>query len=109
MRKISKLAANAFLHGKTFHMSNTIVQTETGIIYMYLHGHRIAFRNPAVDGLSTVHINLCGWPTPTTRERLNGLLDALGADVGLYQSKHCQYIGDDDMPESGFVSVKTRC
>ena len=109
MRKISKLAAQAFLHGKSFHMSNTVVQNETGTIFMYLHGNRIAMRELAVDGISTVRITLAGWATPTTRERLNGLLQTLGADAGLYQSKHVQYIGNDEMPETGYVAVKTRC
>ena len=109
MRKISQLAAQAFLHGKSFHMSNTVVQNETGTIFMYLHGNRIAMRELAVDDISTVRIALAGWATPTTRERLNGLLDTLGADVKLYQSKHCQYLGDEDMPTSVYVSVKTRC
>lgn len=70
MRKITKEAVNAFLNGKVFRKNNTVVQPETdGRTFMYLHGNRIALRHANERIIGT----LAGWPTPTTRERLNGI------------------------------------
>ncbi len=105
MRKISQLAAQAFRNGTKFNRDNTSVcKRSDGSMELWLHGHLIA-KQSRTEGLL---ISLCGWPTPTTRERLNGLLDALGYPVGfgLYQSKHVQYIGDEEMPETGYYAVK---
>ena len=38
-------------------------------------------------------ITLAGWPTATTRDRLNGLLTELGKREGVWQNKHEQYYG----------------
>jgi hypothetical protein len=39
-----------------------------------------------------VKIDLCGWHTPTTRERINGILDALGYDFGIAQRNYEQVL-----------------
>lgn len=85
MRKITKDAANAFRNRKGFRRSNTEV---VGNIF-YLHGHAIAQRMPMTG---KVLFSMCGWPTSTTRERLNGLFDALGLPIRVYQHKGEQYI-----------------
>jgi hypothetical protein len=44
---------------------------------------------------------MAGWPTPTTRERLNGLLTLLEVPGGFYQRDHDQYLwcpGGRDVP-----------
>ena len=57
-----------------------------GFSRLYLHGNQIAeiFDNGTNQ---TVKIDLCGWHTPTTRERINGVLDALGYDFRIAQRK----------------------
>lgn len=103
MRLITQLAATAFRSGTPFHRDNTSVsKASNGQMELWLHGHLIA-KQSATEGLL---ISLCGWPTPTTRERINGLLRTLGYKVGLYQEKHVQYIGVDEMPETGYYAVK---
>lgn len=105
MRKISLLAGRAFSHFKNFNRDNTTVcKAADGTMELWLHGHLIAKRSST----GALLVSLCGWPTPTTRERLNGLLDTLGyrPGYGLYQSKHVQYIGDEEMPETGYYEVK---
>lgn len=71
MRKITKEAVEAFW-GDTFHFlpGNTMVArySETGV-EMFLHGNLIASRDEALLSISS-----CGWKTPTTKERLNGVL-----------------------------------
>jgi len=68
MRKITEQASNAFHNGRDFRSGNTQVNRRLGGVELTLHGHTIAKNTN--DGL---HINLCGWNTNTTRERLNGL------------------------------------
>ena len=79
MRNITLQAVQALHNSKTFKSSNTRVDgevynpaldwsqgpTETKI--MVLHGNTILATNK-----ETTHFNLCGWNTPTTRERING-------------------------------------
>lgn len=64
MRTITELMARAFFNGETKKMSNTQVQNYE----MYLFGNRIAW---IYDG--KLYFTLCGWNTPTTKERLRGL------------------------------------
>jgi hypothetical protein len=109
MRKISQLAANAFIHGKEFNRDNTrVVQTELSS-RLYLHGHLIAERIYSLHGISMVAVSLAGWGTPTTRERVNGLLETLGCPTKFYQKNHCQMLGDVEVDSSEWQTVGTRC
>lgn len=79
----------------------------------YLHGNLIAFmdetgrmsnkdrhgrksgsyrRESRTIESRKVKIDLCGWHTPTTRERINGILDALGYDFRIAQRNHEQVL-----------------
>ena len=107
MRKITKESAKAFVNFKPYKKDNTEVIVDTTIetmidgkvfgwteVYMFLHGNNIATiiggaydfsNNPnKKDGYV---INLCGYHTRTTRERINGVLDALGYDFRIAQRK----------------------
>ena len=100
MREITYDAARAFIEGRNFCRGNT------SVIYtkfcnersLRLHGNEIATyswgNNPTeVDCRSCLLITLAGWPTATTRDRLNGLLTELGKREGVWQHKHEQYYG----------------
>lgn len=90
MRKITRNAVNAFVAGQTFSEGNTTVGVNTleNRICMYLHGNLIASR-PYAGG--SVEITHAGWPTPTTKERLNGILKAY--DEGyIFQKKGVWFI-----------------
>ena len=98
MRKISRLAARAFIEGREFHRDNTSVRIEQRTPEdshpnrrLYLHGNLIAEYTNA-KGL---RITLAGWGTPTTRERLHTLLKEMGKDEGVWQHKFDQYYGTD--------------
>ena len=107
MRKISRLAARAFIEGRSFRRDNTsVVVGQTGygdVIRLLLHGHMIAIqdlfsntRDPSKSLKRTkgnLRITLAGWPTPTTRERLNTLLTEMGRPEGVWQHNHDQYYG----------------
>jgi hypothetical protein len=71
MRKITRQACEAFIARKNFQSGNTSTDGRS----LYLHGNRIASR---LNGNSDIFlISDAGWRTPTTRERLNGLIDCL--------------------------------
>jgi len=50
-----------------------------------------------------VKIDLCGWHTPTTRERINGILDALGYDFRIAQRNHEQVLIRKEITKSFIV------
>ncbi len=95
MRKITEQAALAFANAWEFGKSNTMVTVEhvDGVeqTKLFLHGNLIA---SMMNG--ELMMTLAGWPTPTTRERLNGLLVVLGRPEGFWQSKHHQWFGTLD-------------
>lgn len=71
MRKITQNAITAFYANKNFSSSNTIVDTDSYSTRLLLHGNCIAekIHNKGIQ------ISTCGWNTPTTKERLNGLVN----------------------------------
>ena len=91
MRKITRLASEAFIANENWHLDNTRVAVEENRTVLYLHNNIIALKkHDAPDG---VLLTLAGWGTPTTRERLNGLLSELGhPGVGFSQRKGEQYL-----------------
>ncbi len=84
MRKETKKIAQAFARGE----AAKAARTETDGRTVWLHGNRIAQRED--DG--SVWVTLAGWGTVTTRERLNGICDELGAPFGFCQRDHSQRV-----------------
>jgi len=76
-RMITDAIAQAFLKGQRRRIANTSTDGQT----IWLHNNAIARK--AADG--SVEITLAGWPTATTRERLNGLLNAMGINKRVSQ------------------------
>ena len=72
MRQITKDIVEAFLKGKRLSISNTMTDGK----YIYLFGNKIVKRGKNRSLL----INNCGYITPTTKERLNGLLEYVSKD-----------------------------
>ena len=64
MRKVTEQAVAAFMNGYNFKSGNTEVRDSA----MYLHGNKIAEWR---DG--ELWITNAGWPSNTTKERLNGI------------------------------------
>lgn len=86
MRKITQDAIRAFNHNYPFKRANTQVKTSRadGVSYtvMELHGHPIAEKFRDFNG-TQLTISACGYLTPTTKERLNGL-----SEVSIYQRNY---------------------
>ena len=97
MRKITRYAAIAFRGGDNWSLGNTTVCDGA----MYLHGNKIAERRE--DG---VYCTLAGWNTPTTRERLNGLLEILGIPTGFYQHRWEAFYHGRQIDPSEWIKVK---
>ena len=87
MRKISKSIANAFKNGERRCISNTVTDNNE----VLLHGNRIMWKNDSGD----LCLSMCGWDTPTTRERLNALLYVLGSEDSLVQRDGEQWVIGD--------------
>ena len=68
MRAITRDAIEAFGWGEPFSRDNTRVAVHGECVTLLLHDNAIARR----DGSSLI-IRTAGWPTTTTKERLNGL------------------------------------
>lgn len=96
MRKITEQASNAFHNARDFRSGNTQVNRRIDGVELTLHGHTIA-KNTS-EGL---HINLCGWNTNTTRERLNGL-----QGVRLHTKKGQAFLNGNPISSCEWVKVK---
>ena len=72
MRKIEQLMNNSIRNRSDFCYSNTMVthSKHTGDAYVYLHGNHIA-----TVGDTFVQIFDGGWQTPTTKSRLNAIIN----------------------------------
>lgn len=79
MRKITEQICTAFLSGRSRHVANSATDGRT----LLLHGNRIAWKGEH-NGTDGVFITCAGWASPATRERINGVLAAMGhqRDVG---------------------------
>lgn len=79
MRKISYESALAFARRSNYRKDNTevTVNEHDRVTYMRLHGNVIA----SIVGIH-VRVTLAGYGTPTTRERVNGLLTVLSEEYG---------------------------
>jgi len=95
MRNITSKAIAAFNSGKNFKDGATQVEVYGNTRSLWLHGNVIAKEDS--DGLS---INLCGWNTPTTRERLNGL-----PSVSVSTKKGQAFLNGVAIPSNGWVKV----
>lgn len=97
MRKITQQAIQAFTQSRNFKSGATEVKVQdNGVKFLSLHGNHIASHSPS-DGLS---INLCGWNTSTTRERLNGL-----PSVRIHTKQGQAYLNGVEIPDNGWVKV----
>ena len=121
MRKITKESSEAFVNLEYFKKSNTEISAPItpnwddwkegdefveydAVSAFYLHGNLIAFMDETgqVDRYikkasrtiesRKVKIDLCGYHTRITRERINGILDALGYDFRIAQRNHEQVL-----------------
>ena len=95
-RKITEKACRAFENGAEFKLSNTTVTVDENGKYMHLWGHCIARQL----NNNKLEINLCGYNTVTTRERLNGL-----SGVNLRNKNFTPYLNGVEISTNAWVAV----
>ena len=102
MRKITENAVYNFLNDTEYHSSNTEVSVYKKLnkTFMMLHGSIIAKKTK-----SGIFVSNAGYETNTTKERLNGLLQMIGANA-IKQKDFVWYIGEKEMPSNKFVKVR---
>tara|TARA_R110000787_G_C13251531_1_gene429487 strand:+ start:335 stop:673 length:339 start_codon:yes stop_codon:yes gene_type:complete len=83
MRKVTQQITEAFLNGRKLTVGNSMTDGNA----IFLHGNKIAWRDNA-----RLYISMCGWGTPTTRERLNGVLRGINSDLYVCQKNHEQLL-----------------
>jgi len=100
MRKVTRETVEAFFYGHDRYIGNSRVITVDGVSRYYLHGHNIAELDRENGDL---YLSDCGWQTPTTKDRLNALLDWAGIDR-IYQKRFQWYQGRDFWDGAGTYS-----
>lgn len=87
MRQITRDAVNAFMNNEPFSRGNTrvVVSNFIGATFLYLHNNMIASKCHTTTG--SILISNAGWPTATTKERLNGI-----PNVTIRQKKGVWYL-----------------
>lgn len=71
MKQITEKSIDAFLNAKPFKRDNTEVVVLPNVTILKLFDNEIAYLYN--DPERTLSITNCGWFTPTTKERLNGI------------------------------------
>jgi len=85
MRRETQKIMNAFYRGLPARAARTHTDGQT----VWLHNNTIAWRSNDND----ISFCLAGWPTTTTRERINGLLSTFGMGRwGVSQRNHEQWL-----------------
>lgn len=88
MRKIERDMIAAIRSGKNRQLGNTYVNPVVGGIEVRLHGNLIAVLTD-----QRLRFTLAGWPTPTTRSRINALLrEFIHANARVYQTAGRQFV-----------------
>lgn len=105
MKKITEKMAEAIKNKRNWKLSNTQVvvfendNMEVYLIEVYLHGNLIAEIKPLRDDYH-MWLKTCGWQTNVTKERLNGILEALGVNAWIVQRNYKWYLyNNTDMVE----------
>lgn len=106
MRKIEEQMIDAISCGKGWRKDNTQVIVDRSaysshITSIYLHGNLICtiYDFPHRREIS---INSCGWQTPTTKSRLNAILNHYDL-TGIHQSKGIWYRGKHEFIGSELI------
>ena len=92
MRNIDKNCAVALYESKDFKGGNTVVTSEG----VWLHGNQIVRIMPEgnLKDSTLVQFTLCGWDTPTTRARINAVLDVFEGKMSLRKIKGQTHLVD---------------
>ena len=88
MKAITKKSVQAFVEAVNFRESNTRVEVVGNNVFFYLFDNMIAHQGFDDKGWF-LYITTCGYNTNTTKERLNGILQAF--DLGYINQKNFKW------------------
>ena len=92
MRKIEQQMQTAIRNRTNWSSSNTAVSVDNeGNTFVMLHGNLIA----TIFNNGDMKLSSCGWDTPTTKSRLNAILDTFLHNVRVYQRNFQWWINED--------------
>lgn len=104
MRKIEQKMLDAIKQGVNKSFSNTVIcwdESDT-VCDMFLHGNKI-FTGKESLGSIELTINMCGYPTVTTRSRLHAILQC--HDMGICQRKGKQFLINNLRGERAYTEL----
>jgi len=91
MRKETLKVCSAFIERRPARAA----RSHTDGIGLYLHGHCIAWwdHDATYRGKRVLHINFCGYGSPTTKDRINGIFRLLNMRCPFFTHKYQLYFG----------------
>ena len=96
-RQITKEIIKAFMNDENKKLSNSQVITDYATTRLYLFGNCIAIKK---KDTGKIEVSMAGYPTVTTRERLNGIYG-----VSITQRKGLQYLNGVEIDTDKFYAV----
>ena len=108
MTRIERILLDGWLARRTCVAGNSSVEVQLdGDGVFRLHGHPIVRVRTDEGGERRVEFTFAGWPTPTTRRRINGILGGLGLPhaVSVYQKDRAQFARQAFPGEPGVVPI----
>ena len=96
-RKITEKIVYAFMTEKNFKLSNSEVKNDGVLTKLYLFNNKIAVKE---NSTGKVKITLAGYPTNTTRERLNGL-----PNCRIIQKDFTQYLNGEKINSYDWYAI----
>jgi hypothetical protein len=100
MRQVTANAVNAFLNHNASSHGNTAVVNYPDRTELQLHGNTIA----KLCG-NTLYITFAGYPTKTTKERLNGLFNIRYGTRPFYVKQHVLHYDDNPIDDDTWYRV----
>ena len=96
-RQVTEQIIRAFMNDQAKRISNSEVHTDFISTRLYLFGNCIAIKK---KDTGKIEVSMAGYPTVTTRERLNGI-----PGVSIRQEKGKQYLNGNEIETDKFYAV----
>ena len=92
MRKTAQKLVNAYNAGKSCCCGNSSVSSHDGVSVFSLHGHPIVEVSEKPGERRVIRVSFAGWPTVTTRSRINDICYGLYGSHPVSQMNFDQYV-----------------
>ena len=96
-RQVTREIVKAFMNDVAKRISNSEVHTDFISTRLYLHNNCIAIKK---KDTGKIEVSMAGYPTVTTRERLNGI-----PGCRVYQKNGVQYLNGVEIDSDKFYAI----